>query len=366
VTAPAARETHVFSIPMTTRFRGITTREGMLLRGPAGWGELSPFLEYDARVAAPWLRCALEAADEGWPEPLRGTVPVNVTVPAVGPEQAVAIVRAGDAATKDGEPRPVHAEAAISGGARRPRPGAVRIDVSGWAMTGGSRHQRLDRAATRFVNQQPCGLGELAPVRRRVDVPSRPMIDPSAGPTASATSGGRRAGSRSAAGSARLPAPPESAAHRLLGLETRSASPRELPPPLRPRARLQPPTVGSCRRIAVHPSPRRRHHAREWTRGSRPCARPGAEAACWRAPGMRRCPGMGRSVVRRTEPATRRPRPRRRAGPLRVRSSSPGSPRHRPSRPRAAAGRVRRREDRRAHRGLPALGCRTSRRRSRS
>ena len=83
MTAPAARETHVFSIPMTTRFRGITTREGMLLRGPAGWGELSPFLEYDARVAAPWLRCALEAADEGWPEPLRGTVPVNVTVPAV-------------------------------------------------------------------------------------------------------------------------------------------------------------------------------------------------------------------------------------------------------------------------------------------
>ena len=44
---------HVYSIPMRTRFRGITVREGMLLRGAAGWGEFSPFLEYDERVAAP-------------------------------------------------------------------------------------------------------------------------------------------------------------------------------------------------------------------------------------------------------------------------------------------------------------------------
>ncbi|MGN6131100.1 MAG: o-succinylbenzoate synthase, partial [Nocardioidaceae bacterium] len=34
----------MYSIPMTTRFRGITVREGMLLRGDAGWGEFSPFL----------------------------------------------------------------------------------------------------------------------------------------------------------------------------------------------------------------------------------------------------------------------------------------------------------------------------------
>ena len=34
----------VFSIPLRTRFRGITVREGVLLRGDAGWGEWSPFL----------------------------------------------------------------------------------------------------------------------------------------------------------------------------------------------------------------------------------------------------------------------------------------------------------------------------------
>ena len=48
----------VWSVPMRTRFRGITVREGMLLRGQAGWGEFSPFLEYDAAVAEPWLRAA--------------------------------------------------------------------------------------------------------------------------------------------------------------------------------------------------------------------------------------------------------------------------------------------------------------------
>ncbi len=33
---------------MRTRFRGITVREVALVEGAAGWGEWSPFLEYDA------------------------------------------------------------------------------------------------------------------------------------------------------------------------------------------------------------------------------------------------------------------------------------------------------------------------------
>ena len=45
--------TAVFSIPMRLPFRGITVREGMLIRGDAGWGEFSPFLEYEDAVAAP-------------------------------------------------------------------------------------------------------------------------------------------------------------------------------------------------------------------------------------------------------------------------------------------------------------------------
>ena len=45
----------VVSIPLRVRFRGVTHREALLLQGPAGWGELSPFLEYAAPEASRWL-----------------------------------------------------------------------------------------------------------------------------------------------------------------------------------------------------------------------------------------------------------------------------------------------------------------------
>src|ERR1700748_4016692 len=71
-----------FAIPMPVRFRGITVREGALIRGPAGWGEFSPFAEYGPQESARWLASALESATAGWPGPARGRIPVNVTVPA--------------------------------------------------------------------------------------------------------------------------------------------------------------------------------------------------------------------------------------------------------------------------------------------
>ena len=84
----------VFAIPLRMRFRGITVREGMLLRGPAGWGEFSPFWDYSPTASAPWLRAAREAACDGWPPAVRDRIAVNVTVPAVEPDLAAAVVRA--------------------------------------------------------------------------------------------------------------------------------------------------------------------------------------------------------------------------------------------------------------------------------
>ena len=74
---------HVVSIPMRVRFRGVDVREALLLQGPAGWGEFSPFLEYDDVESSRWLAAALEAAHVGWPTPVRDSVPVNATVPDV-------------------------------------------------------------------------------------------------------------------------------------------------------------------------------------------------------------------------------------------------------------------------------------------
>jgi O-succinylbenzoate synthase len=170
----------VFSIPMRTRFRGITVREGVLLRGDAGWGEWSPFLEYDAIVAEPWLRCAEEAAAGAWPAPVRDVVPVNVTVPAVDPERAHAIVSAGGCRTAkvkvaepgqtlaDDEARLEAVRDAIGGG-------LVRIDANGaWDVSDAvTAITALDRAAggLEYVEQPCAAVEDLAAVRRRVEVP---------------------------------------------------------------------------------------------------------------------------------------------------------------------------------------------------
>jgi o-succinylbenzoate synthase len=173
---------HVFTIPMTTRFRGITVREGMLLRGDAGWGEFSPFLEYDAEVAAPWLAAAREASDVGWPEPRRDRVPVNVTVPAVGAETAAELVRAGagcrTAKVKVAEPGQSLAQEEARLEAVRDVLGSgghIRIDANGaWAVDEAvTAIRRLDRAAggLEYVEQPVASVEDLAAVRRRVEVP---------------------------------------------------------------------------------------------------------------------------------------------------------------------------------------------------
>jgi O-succinylbenzoate synthase len=173
---------NVFSIPMRTRFRGITVREGVLLRGDAGWGEFSPFLEYDSRTCEPWLRAAREAADEGWPAPVRDSIPVNVTVPAVGPDAAAATVRESGgcrtAKVKVAERGQSLAEEQARLEAVRDAIGAdgrIRIDVNGgWTVDEAvERIPVLARAAggLEYV-EQPCAtVEELAVVRRKVDLP---------------------------------------------------------------------------------------------------------------------------------------------------------------------------------------------------
>ena len=77
-----AQRARVVDLPMI-KFRGITHREAMLIEGPKGWAEWSPFLEYETPEAATWLKCALEVAYVGVPTPKRTKVQVNGTVPAV-------------------------------------------------------------------------------------------------------------------------------------------------------------------------------------------------------------------------------------------------------------------------------------------
>lgn len=84
----------VVALPMRVKFRGVTVRETAIFQGPAGWGEFGPFPEYQDAEASQWLRAGIEAAWQGFPAPLRTSIPVNATVPAV-PADRVADVLDG-------------------------------------------------------------------------------------------------------------------------------------------------------------------------------------------------------------------------------------------------------------------------------
>jgi len=73
----------VVALPTKTNFRGINVREVALFQGEYGWGEFSPFLEYDYKESAPWLACAIEAATKPRPKLYRNSVKVNGTIPAI-------------------------------------------------------------------------------------------------------------------------------------------------------------------------------------------------------------------------------------------------------------------------------------------
>jgi O-succinylbenzoate synthase len=167
-----------YSLPLKNKFRGITVREGMLFEGPAGWAEWSPFLDYDDQTCVSWLRAAHEAAYDGWPAPVRDAVPVNTTVPAVGPEKAYALVKAsgcGTAKVKVAEPGQTLADDIARVEAVRDAIGAgrVRIDANGaWSVDQAVQSIReLQRFELEYVEQPCASVEDLAAVRRRVDVP---------------------------------------------------------------------------------------------------------------------------------------------------------------------------------------------------
>ncbi|MBB4904471.1 o-succinylbenzoate synthase [Actinophytocola algeriensis] len=170
-------QARVYAIPMVTRFRGIDVREGVLIEGPAGWGDFCAFPEYDDREAASWLTTAIEACTVGWPDPVRGRIPVNATVPAVGPDLAHRMVTTSGCATvkvkvADG---PLAEDIERLEAVRDALPhGQIRVDANGaWDVPAAvAAIPLLDRAASglEYV-EQPCPtVDELAQVRRKVDV----------------------------------------------------------------------------------------------------------------------------------------------------------------------------------------------------
>ena len=179
VWVPEARQDIVvFDVPMRMRFRGQERRSGVLLRGPAGWGEFSPFPDYSDDVCVRWLAAAVEAANEEWPTAVRSVVPVNVTVPAVSPEQAHDVVTSSGCRTakvKVAEPGGSLADDVARVEAVRDAlgpHGKVRVDANGaWSVDEAVEAlKRLDAFELEYAEQPVRTLEEMAALRKRIDV----------------------------------------------------------------------------------------------------------------------------------------------------------------------------------------------------
>ena len=167
-------EVHNFRIPLRAPFRGHSFREGQLWRGPVGWGECSPLPGYPGSDPDRSLDAAHEAAFEDWPKPLRDRIPVHVTVPALDPEAAAALVRSsGCRAAKvkvaeggdEARLEAVRDALGPSGRLTVDANGAWSVDeAQGWMGT-------FARYGVELVEQPVETIEEMAELRRRANVP---------------------------------------------------------------------------------------------------------------------------------------------------------------------------------------------------
>lgn len=171
----------VFALPMVNRFRGITIRDGVLLRGSAGWAEFAPFRDYDDVACVPWLLGALDGASNPWPAPLRQQIEVNTTVPVVSAQRAHRLVtesgcRTAKVKVADPGTDPTADEDRLAAVRDALGPaGRIRIDANA-AWTPAQAVALIPRFAVAATGleyvEQPCAsIQELAAVRAVVDVP---------------------------------------------------------------------------------------------------------------------------------------------------------------------------------------------------
>lgn len=175
-----------FALPLRRRFRGLTVREGVLVKGPHGWGEFAPFDDYSAVQAARWLDSAVEAAFGSWPAARRDDVEVNAIIPAVSSGDAAGLVReavlkngcrtvkvkVGSADLADDEARVASVRDVLTTVLGRGQ-GSIRVDANGaWDVPrAAAALRRLGAYRLEYV-EQPCRTAdEIRELRGRVDVP---------------------------------------------------------------------------------------------------------------------------------------------------------------------------------------------------
>jgi len=166
---------HVLRLPMVTEFRGITSREVALFEGPYGWGEFSPFLEYDARESSRWLAAGIESAFLPPLEPLREVVEINATLPAVEDPNEIPGLLARYPGARTVKIKMTKDSAANSMRITRVREIdpkiAIRLDANGaWSVEEAISFLVNIEGVIEYV-EQPCAtIEELRELKKRLDI----------------------------------------------------------------------------------------------------------------------------------------------------------------------------------------------------
>ncbi len=175
----------VIALPTRTNFRGVTVREVALMQGPQGWGEFSPFLEYDDKECRPWLASAIEAATVARPARYRDAIAVNGIIPELNDKKEIESlmrtfsgaktfkVKVGKNLTED-----VVRVARVFSNAPK---AAIRIDVNGlWSVEEALTHLYAyyeEIGPFQYV-EQPCAtVEELRELKRKIKIPLRIAAD---------------------------------------------------------------------------------------------------------------------------------------------------------------------------------------------
>ncbi len=168
---------YVVALPLHTRFRGITVREALLLDGPEGWSEFSPFTEYEDAEAATWLAAAL---DFGWmpqPAPRGDAIRVNATVPAVDAAEVAQVLARFDGC-RTAKVKVAERGQTLADDVARVREvrrilgveGRVRVDANGGWNVDEAEHavHALAEFDLEYLEQPCASVPELAELRERI------------------------------------------------------------------------------------------------------------------------------------------------------------------------------------------------------
>ena len=175
----------VIALPTRTNFRGVTVREVALIKGPQGWGEFSPFLEYDDNECRPWLASAIEAATVARPAPYRDAIAVNGIIPELNDKKEIESLMRTYVGVKTFKVKVGHnlvediiRVARVFSSAPK---AAIRIDVNGlWTVEEALTHLYAyyeEIGPFQYV-EQPCAtVEELRELKSKIRIPLRIAAD---------------------------------------------------------------------------------------------------------------------------------------------------------------------------------------------